>query len=120
MTEIPFELPLRAKANKTPYETYHGMFVNVQYTIVVEMKRSFLSKDLQKEVGFIVEYSERTKTDEPNPVDVSITPQSLTNVKDRQSIPDFLIQGHLDLDQCWVTKPFSGTAVVERANAPIR
>ena len=58
VTEIPFELPLRAKPNKTLYETYHGVFVNVQYTIVVEMKRSFLSKGLQKEVEFIVEYSE--------------------------------------------------------------
>ena len=120
VTEIPFELPLRAKPNKTLYETYHGVFVNVQYTIVVEMKRSFLSKDLQKEVEFIVEYSERTKTDEPNPVDFSITPQSLANVKDRQSIPDFLIRGHLDLDKCCITKPFTGTVVVECANAPIR
>ena len=116
VTEIPFELPLRAKPNKTLYETYHGVFVNVQYTIVVEMKRSFLSKDLQK----AVEYSERTKTDEPNPVDFSITPQSLANVKDCQSIPDFLIRGHLDSDKCCITKPFTGTVVVERANAPIR
>ena len=84
------------------------------------MKRSFLSKDLQKEVEFIVKYSERTKTDEPNPVDFSITPQSLANVKDRQSIPDFLIRGHLDSDKCCITKPFTGTVVVERANAPFR
>ena len=75
VTEIPFELPLRAKPNKTLYE----------------MKPSFLSKDLQKEVEFIVEYSKQTKTDKPNPVAFSITPQSLANVKDRQSIPDFLI-----------------------------
>ena len=84
------------------------------------MKRSFPSKGLQKEVEFIVEYSERTKTDEPNPVDFSITPQSLANVKDRPSIPDFLIRGHLDSNKCCITKPFTGTVVVERANAPIR
>ena len=119
LTEIPFELPLRAKPNKTLYETYHGVFVNVQYTLFAEMKRSFLSKDLQKEVEFIVEYSERTKTDEPNPVDFSITPQSLTNVKDRQGIPDFLIRGHLDSSKCCITKPFTGTVVVEHASAPI-
>ena len=120
VTEIPFELPLRAKPNKKLYETYHGVFVNVQYTLFAEMKRSFLSKDLQKEVEFIVEYSERTKTDEPNPIDFSITPQSLTNVKDRQGIPDFLIRGRLDSDKCCITKPFTGTVVVERASAPIR
>ena len=29
-TEIPFEIPLKPKGNKTLYETYHGVFVNIQ------------------------------------------------------------------------------------------
>lgn len=29
-TEIPFEIPLKPKGNRTLYETYHGVFVNVQ------------------------------------------------------------------------------------------
>ena len=29
-TEIPFELPLKSKSNKPLYETYHGVFVNIQ------------------------------------------------------------------------------------------
>ena len=29
-TEIPFELPVKAKGNKELYETYHGVFVNIQ------------------------------------------------------------------------------------------
>lgn len=29
-TEIPFEIPLKAKGNKELYETYHGVFVNIQ------------------------------------------------------------------------------------------
>lgn len=29
-TEVPFELPLKPKGNKTLYETYHGVFVNIQ------------------------------------------------------------------------------------------
>ena len=33
-TEIPFEVPLKAKLNKTLYETYHGVFVNVQVTFL--------------------------------------------------------------------------------------
>lgn len=32
-TEIPFEFPLQAKGNKVLYETYHGVFVNIQVTI---------------------------------------------------------------------------------------
>lgn len=29
-TEIPFEFPLNTKGNKVLYETYHGVFVNIQ------------------------------------------------------------------------------------------
>ena len=29
-TEIPFELPVKAKGNKELYETYHGVSVNIQ------------------------------------------------------------------------------------------
>lgn len=29
-TEIPFEFPLNSKSNKVLYETYHGVFVNIQ------------------------------------------------------------------------------------------
>ncbi|ESO85954.1 hypothetical protein LOTGIDRAFT_176046 [Lottia gigantea] len=32
-TEIPFEVPLKPLAGKVLYETYHGVFVNVQYNI---------------------------------------------------------------------------------------
>lgn len=32
-TEIPFEMPLKAKGNKTLYETFHGVFVNIQVYI---------------------------------------------------------------------------------------
>ena len=55
-TEIPFEFLLTARPNKTLYETYHGVFVNIQYLLRCEMKRSFLAKDLLKVAEFIVEY----------------------------------------------------------------
>lgn len=29
-TEIPFEFPLHVKGNRVLYETYHGVFVNIQ------------------------------------------------------------------------------------------
>ncbi|CAF0782853.1 unnamed protein product [Didymodactylos carnosus] len=55
-TEIPFELPLKSKSNKPLYETYHGVFVNIQYFIRVDVKRTFLSKDMMKQIEFNVEY----------------------------------------------------------------
>jgi hypothetical protein len=37
------------------HETYHGVYVNVQYTVMCHMTRGVLSKDLHKEIEFIVE-----------------------------------------------------------------
>jgi hypothetical protein len=120
VTEIPFELPLRAKPGKTLYETYHGVFVNVQYTLMVELKRAFLSKDLQKETEFVVEYRDQEQKGEENPVQFTITPQSIENVKDRENIPNFLVRGTLATDKCCITKPFTGEVIVEHSSAPIR
>ncbi|XP_041718319.1 vacuolar protein sorting-associated protein 26C isoform X3 [Coregonus clupeaformis] len=33
-TEIPFEFPLHTKGNKVLYETYHGVFVNIQRSLL--------------------------------------------------------------------------------------
>ena len=54
-TEIPFEIPLKPKPGQTCYETYHGVFVNIQYVMKVEMKRGAFSKDVNKSIEFIVE-----------------------------------------------------------------
>lgn len=118
-TEIPFELPLRAKAGKKLYETYHGVFVNVMYNLRVEMKRSLLNKDLQKSIEFIVEYVE-TERGEEKPVEFTVTPQSLENVKGRVNLPDFLIKGTIDTVNCSITKPFCGEVTVEHSAATIR
>jgi hypothetical protein len=59
-TEIPFEFPLTPRPNRTLYETYHGVFVNIQYLLRCEMKRSFLAKDHLKVAEFIVEYKVST------------------------------------------------------------
>lgn len=118
-TEIPFEMPLRAKSGKKLYETYHGVFVNIMYTLRADMKRSLLAKDLQKVSEFLVEYVESEKV-EQKPVDFTISPQSLENVKDRLNIPDFLVKGKIDSVNCSIMQPFSGELTVERSSATIR
>ena len=120
ITELAFELPLLPKQNKSLYETYHGVFVNVQYMLSAEMKRSFLNKDLQKELEFIVEYKQQDKKAEGNPIEINISPSSVDNVKDRKGIPNFLVRGRLDSDKCCITKPFTGEIVVEHADAVIK
>lgn len=118
-TEIPFEMPLRAKASKKLYETYHGVFINIMYTLKADMKRSLLSKDLQKVSEFIVEYTAGEKI-ETKPVEFTSSPESLENVKKQMKVPDFQVKGKIDSVNCCITQPFSGEIVVEKSSTPIR
>nr|CAH0102855.1 unnamed protein product [Daphnia galeata] len=54
-TEIPFVFNLQGGQTRVLHETYHGVFINIQYFIKVDMKRG--SKDLDKSCEFIVESS---------------------------------------------------------------
>ncbi|XP_041470549.1 vacuolar protein sorting-associated protein 26C-like [Lytechinus variegatus] len=119
-TEIPFEVPLKAKLNKTLYETYHGVFVNVQYTLKAQVKRSLLAKDLVKTIEFIIEYRDQKVKAELKPVPFTITPQSLQNVKDKTSLPNFSIKGRLDSASCCIKNPLTGHVIIEQCNAPIK
>ncbi|XP_039911960.1 vacuolar protein sorting-associated protein 26C isoform X2 [Hirundo rustica] len=119
-TEIPFEFPLQMKGNKVLYETYHGVFVNIQYTLRCDMRRSLLAKDLTKTCEFIVHSLSQKGKLLPSPVDFTITPETLQNVKERASLPKFLIRGHLNSTNCVITQPLTGELVVESAEAAVR
>lgn len=58
-TEIPFEFKLEPLTGQTLYETYHGVFVNIQYLLKADMPRPLLAKNLQKSLEFIVEVQVR-------------------------------------------------------------
>ncbi|XP_059138459.1 vacuolar protein sorting-associated protein 26C-like [Physella acuta] len=119
-TEIPFEVPLKPKPGKTLYETYHGVFVNIQYLVKVEMKRSLLNKDLQKQTEFIIEYKSQEEKAKPKLVNFTITPETLTNVKEKQNVPKFKVKGHLDSSCLQITKPLTGELTVEHCEAAIK
>ncbi|XP_028902342.1 vacuolar protein sorting-associated protein 26C isoform X1 [Ornithorhynchus anatinus] len=119
-TEIPFEFPLHVKGNKVLYETYHGVFVNIQYTLRCDMRRSILAKDLTKTCEFIIHSSPQNGKLTPSPVDFTITPETLQNVKERASLPKFLIRGHLNSTNCVITQPLTGELVVENSEAAIK
>ncbi len=56
---MPFEFPLQAHGSKTLFETYHGIFINIQYLLKCDVKRSLLAKDVRKVTEFIVELNVR-------------------------------------------------------------
>lgn len=55
VTEIPFEAPVRPLLNKVLYESYHGVFINIQYILKAVIKRNFLNKDIHKSLEFVIE-----------------------------------------------------------------
>lgn len=55
VVEIPFEAPVKPLLNKVLYESYHGVFINVQYLIKAVIKRNFLNKDIHKTLEFVIE-----------------------------------------------------------------
>lgn len=122
ITECPFEFKLEAVDGLKLYETYHGVYVNVQYLITADMIRPLLAKDVKKTCEFIVETPPRDVAVDTKPVEFTITPESLENV--RQSslshIPRFRLTGRLDAAACSVVKPFTGTLVVEESAALIK
>ena len=54
-TELPFEFRLEPLPGQSLYETYHGVFVNIQYTLTADMPRGMLAKNLSANLEFIVE-----------------------------------------------------------------
>ncbi|KAK2153748.1 hypothetical protein LSH36_287g00016 [Paralvinella palmiformis] len=119
-TEIPFEIPLKPKGNKVLYETFHGVFVNIQYIIRADMKRPLLNKDLQKLLEFILEYKDESEKANPKPITFNITSESIQNIKEKHNLPKFRIKGRLDSTHCHIIKPFTGELIVEYSEAPIK
>jgi hypothetical protein len=122
-TEFPFEFVLKAPGEQRMYETYHGVYVTVSYTITVDMARSLLAKNLTKQVEIVVEAPlEEKSRPKPVPFTFSVSPESLQNVKaaSRHKIPEFLFEGKLDSTVCDVSKPFVGEIVVRKCAVDIK
>ncbi|XP_058806369.1 vacuolar protein sorting-associated protein 26C isoform X2 [Phymastichus coffea] len=121
-TEIPFELSVKPRGTKTLYETYHGVFVNIQYMIRCDIKRSFLAKDVSKSLEFIVEDKPVKKTNKESNKTIffKIKPESLQNTRDRSIVPRFCIAGKINSLYCKLSEPLTGEVVVDHCEAVIK
>ncbi|XP_036755131.2 vacuolar protein sorting-associated protein 26C isoform X2 [Manis pentadactyla] len=100
---------------------FEAFYNSVKYTLRCDVRRSLLAKDLTKTCEFIV-HSAPQKGGKltPSPVDFTITPETLQNVKERALLPKFLIRGHLNSTNCVITQPLTGELVVESSEAAIK
>ncbi|XP_056630594.1 vacuolar protein sorting-associated protein 26C isoform X1 [Diorhabda sublineata] len=125
VTEIPFEIPLKPKPNRILYETYHGVYVNIGYTIKCDIKRSFLSKDLQKTQQFLVQYKpgynacpQLPLKDKKTPLNFELSPATLTS--GRSGAPNFLLRGHVESVCCNIAKPLRGKIILVKCAVPVK
>jgi len=81
VTELPFEFKLEPLAGQTLYETYHGVYVNIQYSLQCDVFRPLLAKNLQKKLEFIVEQESGKTSVKEIRVPFSLLPSSLEHVK---------------------------------------
>ncbi|KAI4470875.1 vacuolar protein sorting 26 related [Holotrichia oblita] len=116
-TQIPFEVPLQPKQNRELYETYHGVFINISYSLKCDIKRSFLSKDLQKTQQFLVQHWPKV-IDPPKPISFSISPVSLS--PNNANVPNFLIKGKFDSTRCSVSSPLTGYLSIDHCAVAIK
>lgn len=119
--EIPFEFKLEPLPEQQLYDTYHGVFVTIGYTLGVEVVRKRLNKNLVRQMEFIVEVPKAIPVKE-TPVEFTVKPTDLENVKKASisKIPKFEITGKLKSATCDITKPFLGELTVQNSDSEIR
>jgi len=126
ITEVPFEFTLEPLPDQELHDTYHGVYVNVQYLLTCDITRSMLAKNLKKAKEFIVEQKldqERRKVElKAKPFQFKVSPDSLQNVKDssKSKIPKFLFEGSLDHTACSITRPFLGELIIKQCDVDIK
>eukprot|EP01012_Entosiphon_sulcatum_P017667 TRINITY_DN2240_c0_g1_i1.p1 TRINITY_DN2240_c0_g1~~TRINITY_DN2240_c0_g1_i1.p1 ORF type:complete len:308 (+),score=39.93 TRINITY_DN2240_c0_g1_i1:20-943(+) len=123
-TVLPFEFDLRGKKGGPGlFETYHGVFVNVQYLLTVDMQRGMFAKNQRETLPFIVvNPGQSAQNTREVPVPFTLEPKNLRNVKKTglSAIPNFIISGQLDSAVCDIAKPFTGHIRIEHCDMRIR
>lgn len=115
ITEIPFEIPLQPRQNRVLYETFHGVYININYRLKCDIKRSFLAKDISKELEFVVEHKDHIHDSsllnklKNSKVNFTITPNTLLfHSHNNVPVPHFSVEVVLHSTYCDITVPFTG------------
>ena len=120
--ELPFSFVLEAAPGRALAETYHGVYVSVRYSVSAVLARTgFMTRPVEAEVEFVAEVPEASRRP-AEPVDFSITPESMQNVKREKvgQLSRFLVRGRLNRTNCSLDAPFTGELTVVESEKPIR
>jgi len=111
--EFAIDLTTDGKLN----ETYHGVFINIQYTLAAGVKMGMMTADVKKSIEFIVEIPEPVANITIKPAKLNITPASVERMHEGISIPDFRVCGKIDNLNCDLRKPMTGEIIVDKCEA---
>jgi len=119
--EIPFSFQIAAHEKRTLYESYHGAFVTIVYTIAAECDRGVMKKSLRKESEFIIEMPQK-KPKGKEGAEFTITPEGIENISEslRSTIPSFKISGKLHHSVYTISQPFTGEVKIQSAKTAIK
>jgi len=127
VTEYPFQFSLNPlDKDQELCETYHGVYVNVQYIITCDMPRGMMAKALKCDREFIMHSKAPddllNTLKQRKPFHFKVSPDSLQNVKEssKRKIPAFKFDGFLSHTVCDISKPFQGEFVVRSCEAEIK
>ncbi|CAG9571455.1 unnamed protein product [Danaus chrysippus] len=125
VTEIPFEMPLVSRQNSIApalLETYHGVFVNVIYTLKCGMRRSFLNKQLNTSCQFFVQHRHQERP-VSKPVRCEITPATVRGgapAGGSRHMPHFQLYAEIDSTVCALDRPITGKVRVDECSVAIK
>lgn len=121
-SEFPFAFTLEATDSDKLFETYHGVFINVQYCLTAELRRGMLAKNLKRQLEFVVEVPDGSAALKIVPRPFTIVPESLENVKKEKlhRVPVFKFTGCIDTVLCDIAAPLTGEVTVEECSATVK
>jgi len=119
-TDIPFEFVLKPLEGQELHESYHGVYVNISYSLKATIIRKYFGKDLEKIVEFIVEM-EKKESPKAQPEEFDISQNSIEVIKKKGlELPDFRIFGRMDSLTLPITEPVTGVLTLAHCSEPIK
>ena len=119
---IPFEFALTpAAGQKALFDTYHGVYICVQYTLTVEvLKSGMFGQTMTETTEFIVEVPSDAAPPQRTPAPFSLSSDNIRKSRGtRDPAHTFSISGVLDNSSTCVALPISGKLVVKHTSRPI-
>jgi hypothetical protein len=126
VTEFPFEFVLKPQEGAELFDSYHGVYVNINYMITADMARGLMAKNIKKQREFIVQLPKSNETYaselKAKPFPFKVTPESLQNVREssKRKIPEFEFEGFLNHLNCQCDEALSGEFIIKKCLVEIK